>query len=126
MTPNSNYLYSELTEQIIKAAFKVHNQLGPGFIEKLYQRALEIELTNNRIKVVREKILKLNYEGISIGSDKVDFEVEGKVLVELKAVSALSDIHRAQLISYLKASGLRVGLLMNFAQPKLEFKRLIV
>ena len=126
MTPNRNYLYSDLTEKIIKAALKVHRQLGPGFIEKLYQRALEIELTNNKIKVEREKLLKLTYDGVNIGSDKVDFMVEGKVLVELKAVSELSSVHRAQLISYLKASKLRVGLLINFAQIKLQVKRVIV
>ena len=126
VTPNRNYLYSDLTEKIIKAALKVHRQLGPGFIEKLYQRALEIELTNNKIKVEREKLLKLTYEGVNIGSDKVDFMVEEKVLVELKAVSELSSVHRAQLISYLKASKLRVGLLINFAQIKLQVKRVIV
>ena len=126
MTPNRNYLYSDLTEKIIKAALKVHRQLGPGFIEKLYQRALEIELTKNKIKVEREKLLKLTYDGVNIGSDKVDFMVEGKVLVELKAVSELSSVHRAQLISYLKASLLRVGLLINFAQIKLQVKRVIV
>ena len=126
VTPNRNYLYSDLTEKIIKAALKVHRQLGPGFIEKLYQRALEIELTNNKIKVEREKLLKLTYDGVNIGSDKVDFMVEGKVLVELKAVSELSSVHRAQLISYLKASKLRVGLLINFAQIKLQVKRVIV
>lgn len=126
MVANKNYLYSDLTEKIIKAALKVHKQLGPGFVEKLYQRALEIELSNNNIKTEREKLLKLIYEGINIGTDKVDFAVEGKVLVELKAVSDLSDIHRAQLISYLKASGLRVGLLMNFAQIRLQIKRVIL
>lgn len=126
VTANKNYLYSDLTEQIIKAALKVHKQLGPGFIEKIYQRALEIELTNNKIKIEREKLLKLTYEGINIGSDKADFVIDRKVLVELKAVSELSDIHRAQLISYLKASGLRIGLLINFAQQKLQIKRVIL
>ena len=126
VTPNKNYLYNDLTEKIIKAAIKVHKKLGPGFIEKLYQRALEIELANNKIPVEREKLLKLTYGGVNVGSDKVDFEVEGKVLVELKAVSERSNIHRAQLISYLKASGHKVGLLINFAQIKLQVKRIIV
>ncbi len=126
MTPNQKYLYSDLTEKIIKAAIKVHSQLGPGFVEKIYQRALEIELKNNQIGVEREKILRLNYNGVNIGTDKVDFEVDRKVLVELKAVTELSDIHRAQLISYLKASKLRIGLLINFAQQKLQVKRVIV
>jgi len=126
VTPNQKYLYSDLTEKIIKAAIKVHSQLGPGFVEKIYQRALEIELKNNQIGVEREKILRLNYNGVNIGTDKVDFEVDRKVLVELKAVTELSDIHRAQLISYLKASKLRIGLLINFAQQKLQVKRVIV
>ena len=126
MVANKKYLYSDLTEKIIEAALKVHKQLGPGFIEKIYQRALEIELKNNQIEVEREKILKLSYNGVNIGTDKVDFEVEGKVLVELKAVAELSDIHKAQLISYLKAAGIKIGLLINFAQLKLQIKRVIV
>ena len=126
MAINNKYLYSDLTDKVIKAALKVHKQLGPGFIEKLYQRALEIELTKYQLQVEREKLLKLTYEGINIGSDKVDFEIGGKVLVELKAVSELSDIHKAQMISYLKASGLRIGLLINFAQIKLQIKRIIL
>ena len=130
LTPNRNYLHSDLTsdltEKIIGAALKVHKQLGLGFIEKLYQRALEIELTNNKINLEREKLLKLTYEGVNIGSDKVDFVVDGKVLVELKAVPELSNVHRAQLISYLKASGLKVGLLINFAQQRLQIKRVIL
>jgi len=123
---NKNYLHSDLTEKIIKAAIKVHSHLGPGFVEKIYQRALEIELKNNQIGVEREKILKLSYSGVNIGTDKVDFEVDRKVLVELKAVTELSDIHKAQLISYLKASKHRIGLLINFAQQKLQVKRVIV
>ena len=126
MTVNKQYLHSDLTEKVIKAALKVHKQLGPGFIEKIYQRSLEIELEKNNLKAKREKLLELTYEGINIGSDKVDFEIEGKVLVELKAVSELPAIHRAQLISYLKAAGLKVGLLINFAQLKLQIKRVIV
>ena len=126
MAINNKYLYSDLTDKVIKAALKVHKQLGPGFIEKLYQRALEIELTKYQLQVEREKLLKLTYEGINIGSDKVDLEIGGKVLVELKAVSELSDIHKAQMISYLKASGLRIGLLINFAQIELQIKRIIL
>lgn len=126
MTVNKNYLYSDLTDKIIKAALKVHKYLGPGFVEKLYQRALEIELEKNNLKIEKEKLLKLIYDGINIGSDKVDFAIEGKVLVELKAVSELSAIHIAQLISYLKASGFKVGLLINFAQLKLQIKRVIL
>lgn len=126
MTVDKNYLYSDLTDKVLKAASKVHKQLGPGFIEKLYQRALEIELSKSKLKVLREKRLEVTYDGINIGSDRVDFEIEKKILVELKAVSELSNIHTAQMISYLKSAGLRVGLLLNFAQIKLQIKRVIV
>lgn len=126
MTVNNNYLYSELTDKIIKSAFEVHKQLGPGLVEKLYQRALKIELSRNTIKAVREKRIELNYKGIDIGFDKVDFDVNNTVLVEIKAVSELNDIHKAQMISYLKSSGRKVGLILNFAKMKLEIKRIIL
>lgn len=80
MAVDKNYLHSDLTDKIIKAALKVHKKLGPRFVEKIYQHALELELTDNKIKVEREKLLKLMYEGVNIGSDKVDFVVERKVL----------------------------------------------
>lgn len=123
---NNSYLYSDLTDKIIKAASKVHKELGPGLVEKLYQRALKIELTNNGIKSEREKKIEMQYGGANIGFDKIDFDVESKVLVELKAVSEISDIHKAQMISYLRSSKRKVGLLINFAKLKLEIKRLIV
>lgn len=126
MSVNKNYLYSDLTDKIIKAASKVHKKLGPGLVEKLYQRALKIELTNNGIKSEREKKIAMQYSGVNIGFDKIDFDVESKVLVELKAVSEISDIHKAQMISYLRSSKRKIGLLINFAKLKLEIKRLIV
>lgn len=126
MAVNSKYLYSNLTDKILKSAVEVHKQLGPGLVEKLYQRALRIELLRDGVKTTREKRLGLKYAGVDIGFDKVDFEVGGKVLVELKAVTELSDIHRAQMISYLKLSGHKVGLIINFGKRKLEIKRVIV
>ena len=126
MAVNKNYLYSDITESVIKAATKVHVALGPGLVEKLYQRALKIELSNNRVRAEREKRVEMQYEGRDIGFDKVDFDVEEKVLVELKAVSNLNEIHTAQMISYLKSSGRRVGLIINFAKIKLEIIRVIV
>lgn len=126
MAVNKNYLYSELTNKIIKAASNVHKVLGPGLVEKLYQRALKIELFKNGINAEREKKIEMKYSGVNIGFDKVDFDVNNTVLVEIKAVSELNEIHKAQMISYLKSSGRRVGLLINFARMNLEIKRVIV
>lgn len=126
MAVSKDYLYSELTDKIIKSAIVVHKELGPGLVGKLYQRALKVELLSCKIKAEREKRILMSYKGIDIGFDKVDFEVGEKVLVELKVVSELNQIHRAQMISYLKSSGKRVGLIINFAKLKLEVKRVIV
>lgn len=126
MAVNNNYLYSDLTDKVIKAASNVHKALGPGLVEKLYQRALKIELAKNNVRAEREKRIEMKYDGVNIGYDKIDFDVEGKVLVELKAVTDLNEIHRAQMISYLKSSGRKVGLIINFAKMSLEIKRIIV
>lgn len=126
MAVNKNYLYSDITDKIIGAASKVHKELGPGLVEKLYQRALKIELTKNGVNAEREKRINMRYNGVDIGFDKVDFDVEDKVLVEIKAVSELNEIHRAQMISYLKSSSRRIGLLINFGRMRLEIKRIIV
>lgn len=126
MAVNNNYLYSDLTDKVIKAASNVHKALGPGLVEKLYQRVLKIELAKNNVRAEREKRIEMKYDGVNIGYDKIDFDVEGKVLVELKAVTELNEIHRAQMISYLKSSGRKVGLIINFAKMSLEIKRIIV
>lgn len=126
MAVNKNYLHSDITDKIIGAASKVHKELGPGLVEKLYQRALKIELSKNGVNAEREKRINMRYNGVNIGFDKVDFDVESKVLVEIKAVAELSEIHRAQMISYLKSSGRRIGLLINFGRMRLEIKRIIV
>lgn len=126
MAVNKDYLYSDITDKIIKSAIKVHKTLGPGLVEKLYQRALKIELTDNKVKAERERRIEMQYSSKNIGFDKIDLDVEHKVLVELKAVSELNEIHIAQMLSYLKSSNRRVGLLLNFAKMKLEIKRVIV
>ncbi|MDO8620680.1 MAG: GxxExxY protein [Candidatus Levybacteria bacterium] len=125
MSIKSEYQYSDLTEKIIKIAIDVHKNLGPGFVEKIYQRALYLELKNSRLGFTREKRLSIYYKKVNLGYETVDFEIEGKVLIEVKAVSEINDIHRAQLLSYLKSSGYKVGLILNFARPTLEIKRII-
>lgn len=122
----AKYLYSELTAKIIELAIKVHKALGPGFVEKIYQRALYLEFKNNKLDFEREKQIYIHYYKANLGYEKVDFIIENKVIVELKAVEKINDIHLAQMISYLKASGCQIGLILNFAAKRLEIKRVIV
>jgi GxxExxY protein len=120
------FLYKELTSDILDAAFKVHNALGCGLLEKVYGNALawEMELRNRKVEAQRE--YRLVYRDKEVGLYYADLVIEGSVIVEVKSVESLDDIHRAQLINYLKLSGLRVGLLINFARPKVEYERFAV
>ncbi len=121
---NEQYKYSELTSKIIKAAMTVHSTLGNGFQEVIYQRALEIEMREMGITFNRGFEMPIFYKERNIGSRRVDFLVEGVVSVELKAITKLDDVHFAQAINYLEAYNLEVGLLINFGESKLIFKRL--
>jgi GxxExxY protein len=124
--PSSILIEGELTERILGAAFKVQNTLGAGFLEKVYENALSIELRKGGLSVESQKAFPVQYEGIIVGDYIADLVVSAKVVVECKAVSNLDPVHEAQLMNYLKASGLRVGLLINFARPKLQYRRLVV
>lgn len=122
---NEKYKYSDLTGKIIGAAMEVHKVLGNGFQEVIYQRALAIELEDQEISFTREQEMKIEYKGRDIGTRRVDFFVENKVMVEIKAVIQLEDVHLAQAINYLEAYGLEIGLLINFGAKSLEFKRVM-
>jgi GxxExxY protein len=119
------YKYSELTGKIIGCAMEVHKRLGNGFQEVIYQRALEIEMSIAGISFSREFEMPIFYREEQIGTRRVDFFIEGVVSVELKALTALEDVHLAQAINYLEAYNLEIGLLINFGAKSLEFKRLI-
>ena len=125
MSVKSDYKFSDLTDKIIGIGINIHKELGPGFVEKIYQRALYLELKDSKLRFTRERKLIIYYKKVNLGYETVDFEIEGKVLIEIKAVSEINDIHRAQLLSYLKSSGCKVGLILNFARPTLEIKRII-
>ncbi len=122
---NEKYPLSDLTGRIIKCAIEVHNQLGNGFQEVIYQRALAIEFELQNVPFEREFEMPLFYKGVQIGTRRVDFFVEGKVMVEIKAVIQLEDVHLAQAINYLEAYRMEVGLLINFGSRSLEFKRVM-
>jgi len=117
------YKYSDLTSRIIKAAMAVHGRLGSGFQEVIYQRALAIEMTEATLAFERECEMGIFYKDQGIGTRRVDFLVEGKVCVELKALTKLESIHYAQAINYLEAFNLEIGLLINFGSTSLEFRR---
>lgn len=119
-----DYKYSDLTEKIIGASMKVHRYFGNGFQEVIYQRCLEIELKALGLKFDREKEQNIFYEGVYVGKRRVDFLIENKVLVELKAIVKLENVHLAQAINYLEAFNLEVGLLINFGATSLQYRRL--
>jgi len=115
-------LHSEITEKIIKAFYKVNNTLGFGFLEKVYENSMVIELRKMGCKVLQQRNIKVYYEGEEVGDYYADLLVDDLVIVELKAAEAIHEDHEAQLINYLKATEIEVGLLLNFGK-KAEFKR---
>jgi GxxExxY protein len=124
---NEQYPLSALTSNIIAAAHEVHRALGPGFEEVIYQRALAMELPAHDLECSREVWIDVVYKGEKVGRKRVDFFVgddKGEVLVEVKAKAAMEDVDFVQTLSYLKASGHKVGLLINFGSKRLEIKRL--
>jgi GxxExxY protein len=124
----SELQYKDITEKIIGASFEVHKFLGNGFQEVIYQRALAYEMSKAGLEFAREIDQEIFYKDLSepIGTRRADFVVENKVLVELKAIIQLDDVHLAQALNYLKAYKLEIGLLINFGAKSLEFKRLIL
>ncbi len=122
---DEKYKYSELTGKIIGCAMEVHKYLGNGFQEVVYQRAMSIELNMQGIAHVREQEMPLQYKGFDIGTRRVDFFIEDKIMLEIKAVKELEDVHLAQAINYLEAYGMEIGLLINFGNTSLQFKRVM-
>jgi GxxExxY protein len=118
-------VYPELSHRIMEAAFEVHNVLGPGYLEDLYEEALVLELGLRGIPLERQKTIPVSYKGHSIGTHRLDLLADGTVILELKAASALTDVFKQQTLSYLKATGLRLGILMNFGTPRLEYTRIV-
>lgn len=118
--------FEAISRQIIEAAIHVHRTLGPGFLESIYHSALKVALRQRGIVYESEREITILYEGEEVGVHRLDLIVETEIVVELKAVKELLDVHSAQLRSYLKATRLRVGLLFNFQSPTLEIKRIVL
>ena len=124
MVKDKSY-YDALTEQVIGCAYQVGNQLGYGFLEKVYENALRIELVNSGIKVEQQYPIKVLYAGEVVGDFIADLVVEEELIIELKVAKNLENVHLAQCLNYLKATGKRLGLLINFGGNKVQIKRVV-
>jgi GxxExxY protein len=113
-------IYRELSYRIMQAAFEVHNTLGPGFLESVYEEALACEPEIRSVPFQRQKKIVIHYKERVVGTHRLDFVVDNAIVLELKAVSALTDAFKQQTLSYLKATGLRLGILINFGTPRVE------
>ena len=119
-------VYKEESYKIIGACLEVHNELGPGFLEPVYQEALELEFDIQKIPFRREVPLPIKYKGALLNKSYfADFILFNNIILELKALDALSGVHESQVLNYLKATDFRLGILVNFGQPKLQYKRLV-
>ena len=114
-----------ISEKVLDCAFEVSNRLGVGFLESVYENALCVELSNKGLSYLQQKPLKVIYKGAVVGNFITDIIVERKLLLELKVAVELNNSHKAQVINYLKATGISVGLLLNFGTPKLGVKRIV-
>ncbi len=126
MSLEKEFLYKDLTKDILDSAFKVQNVLGCGLLERVYNNALVWDLELKKRKVSLQQQYKVVYREKEVGLYYADLVIEDKVIVEIKSVEKIDDVHRAQLLNYLRISGIRVGLLINFSKPKLEYERLII
>lgn len=114
---------AEITERIIACAYKVSNALGSGFLEKVYENALAHELKKVGFQVVQQQKMRVIYDGVDVGFYEADIIVDGNIIIEIKALKALIDAHKSQCLNYLKATGLRLALLINFGTPRIEVRR---
>ena len=115
-----------LTRRVVACAFRVSNGLGAGFLEKVYENALVHELRKARLRVAQQHPVRVVYDGVVVGEYVMDLVVEQAVVVEVKAAKAIDPVHEAQLLNYLRAAGLHLGLLLNFGTPRLGVRRLIL
>jgi len=121
----ADIVYEQLSYQVMSAAFEVHNVLGSGFLEKVYENALVKEFGLRGIVVETQKKISVAYKGDEVGLYYADLLVDGKIIIELKAADKLSRTHEAQLLNYLKATGIKLGLLVNMGGKRVEYKRLV-
>lgn len=122
---SSKVIYRDLSYRVMEAVFEVHNSLGPGFVESVYEEALAHELGIRSIPFERQKTITINYKNRTVGTHRLDLIIDDKIILELKAVSALTDVFKQQTLSYLKATGLKLGILVNFGTPRVKYVRIV-
>ncbi len=122
---NSKIIYPELSYEIINIAFEVHNTLGPGFVEEIYEESMAHEFELRGIPYERQKEVIVSYKGRKVGKHRIDLVVDGKIILELKAVSELTDVFRQRTLSYLKATNLKLGLLISFGSSRVQHERIV-
>ncbi len=125
LTDAKDYSLQSVTRQIIGAAFEVHNILGYGFLERVYQRAVQVELEARGVEVELEPQIKVQYKEVVVGDYAADLLVESKIIVELKTDAAYQALHEAQILNELRGTGIRLGFLINFGREKVEYKRMV-
>ena len=126
MEEDKNIIHKELSYKIIELALEVHNELGCGFLEKVYENALMILLGRERIPARQQAPVEVYFQNKVVGQYFADILVDNKIILELKTVDAISDVHKAHVLNYLRATGIKLGLIMNFAKPRFEYKRLVL
>ncbi len=126
MDETKDIVYKDLSYKIIELALKVHNELGCGFLEKVYENALMILLDREGIPAEQQAPADVYFQNKVVGQYFADILVDNKLILELKTVDAIANIHKAQILNYLRATGMRLGLILNFAKPRLEYKRLVL
>ncbi len=126
MNEDKNIIHKELSYKIIELALEVHNELGCGFLEKVYENAMMVLLDREKIPARQQTPADVYFQGKVIGQYFADILVDSKVILELKTVDAITNVHIAQILNYLRATGIKLGLVLNFAKPKFEYKRLVL
>ena len=126
MNEDKSIIYKELSYKIIELALEVHNELGCGFLEKVYENAMMLLFDREKIPARQQAPADVYFQGKVIGQYFADILVDGKVMLELKTVDAITNVHIAQILNYLRATGIKLGLVLNFAKPKFEYKRLVL
>jgi len=121
-----DFIYKDLTYKILGAAMDVHNELGCGFLEKVYENSLCIRLKELKLHTESQKAINVIFHDVKVGEYFADIVVENKVILELKTVRKIDEIHEAQILNYLKATGFRIGYILNFANRKLEHRRFVL
>ena len=126
MNENESIIYKDLSYKIIELSLEVHNELGCGFLEKVYENALMLLLDKEKIPARQQAPADVYFQGKVVGRYFADILVDNKVILELKTVDAIANIHIAQVLNYLRATGIKLGLILNFGKPKFEYKRLVL